>query len=214
MLRAGMESSLDQGCMLEIPFYLASLAEALLAAGRAGDASLVIDEALERSHRTAERWVESDLYRRRAQLRLGFHRRTWRGRSEISCGHSRRRVQWMPGFGNSLPAGTSPASGPSRANGKRRMICSRRSTAGSPRALTPPTLRRPGRCSTSSVDFRSWAMGRHPAPVPDTAAVRRKPAVRTTNVRFHALSADSPSAADMGARWPGRQHLTDSVEKL
>jgi predicted ATPase len=56
--------------MLEIPFYLALLAEALLASGRAGEASVIIDEALERSRRTAERWVEPELYRRRAQLRL------------------------------------------------------------------------------------------------------------------------------------------------
>ncbi|MCE3247216.1 MAG: hypothetical protein K0R41_1041, partial [Geminicoccaceae bacterium] len=69
-MRAGIETSLDQGCMLEIPFYLALLAEALLASGRAGEASVIIDEALERSRRTAERWVEPELYRRRAQLRL------------------------------------------------------------------------------------------------------------------------------------------------
>jgi class 3 adenylate cyclase len=69
-MRAGMESSLDQGCMLEIPFFLALLAEALLASGRVGEASVIIDEALERSRRTAERWVEPELYRRRAQLRL------------------------------------------------------------------------------------------------------------------------------------------------
>jgi predicted ATPase len=56
--------------MLEIPFFLALLAEALLASGRVGEASVIIDEALERSRRTAERWVEPELYRRRAQLRL------------------------------------------------------------------------------------------------------------------------------------------------
>jgi predicted ATPase len=56
--------------MLEIPFYLALLADALLAFGRAGEARVTIDEALERSHRTAERWVEPELYRRRAQLRV------------------------------------------------------------------------------------------------------------------------------------------------
>jgi predicted ATPase len=69
-MRAGIRTSLDQGCILEIPFYLALLAEALLASGRAEEARMSIDEALERSCRTAERWVEPELYRRRAQLRL------------------------------------------------------------------------------------------------------------------------------------------------
>ena len=70
LMRAGIRTSLDQGCTLEIPFYLALLAEALLASGRAEEARMSIDEALERSCRTAERWVEPELYRRRAQLRL------------------------------------------------------------------------------------------------------------------------------------------------
>jgi class 3 adenylate cyclase/tetratricopeptide (TPR) repeat protein len=70
-LRAGIRTSLDQGCILEIPFYLALLAEALLAFGRPGEARVTIDEALERSRRTGERWIEPELYRRRAQLRLG-----------------------------------------------------------------------------------------------------------------------------------------------
>jgi hypothetical protein len=39
-------------------------------------------------------------------------------------------------------------------------------------------------CSTSSADVRSWARSRDPAPVPGTAAVRRKPAVRAVYVRF------------------------------
>jgi class 3 adenylate cyclase len=69
-MRAGIETSLDQGCILEIPFYLALLAEVLLASGRAEEASVVIDEAFERSRRTAEGWVEPELYRRRAELRL------------------------------------------------------------------------------------------------------------------------------------------------
>ena len=43
-------------------------------------------------------------------------------------------------------------------------------------------------------------MSRHRAPVPGAAAVRRKPAVRTAYVRFHALSAASPSAADIAER--------------
>ena len=57
------------------------------------------------------------------------------------------------------------------------------------------------------------AMGRHPRPVPGMTAVRRNPAVGTAYVRFHALSAGSPSAADTPVRWPGGQYLTDSVEK-
>ena len=69
-MQAGIATSLDQGCILEIPFYLALLAEALLASGRAEEASVVIDEAFERSRRTAERWIEPELYRRRAELRL------------------------------------------------------------------------------------------------------------------------------------------------
>ena len=50
-------------------------------------------------------------------------------------------------------------------------------------------------------------------PVPGMTAVRRNPAVGTAYVRFHALSAGSPSAADTPVRWPGGQYLTDSVEK-
>jgi len=52
------------------------------------------------------------------------------------------------------------------------------------------------------------ATGRHPAPVPGTAAVRQKPAVRTPYVRFPAIPAASPSGADMaaggleGSTWP------------
>jgi hypothetical protein len=69
-MRAGIETSLEQGCMLEIPYYLALLSEALLGSGRAEEASAVINEAFERSRRTAERWVEPELYRRRAEVRL------------------------------------------------------------------------------------------------------------------------------------------------
>jgi hypothetical protein len=48
------------------------------------------------------------------------------------------------------------------------------------------------------------AMGRHPATMPSTTAVRRS---RAAYVGFPAVSAASPGAADMAARWPERQYL-------
>ena len=148
-MRAGIRTSLDQGCTLEIPFYLALLAEALLASGRAEEARMSIDEALERSCRTAERWVEPELYRRRAQLRLAAPLQDLAGAVEISRGHSRPRAQCRPGFGSSGPPPISPAFGPSSESGRRRTTCWHQSTAGSPRASTPPTSRTPRGCSTS-----------------------------------------------------------------
>jgi AAA ATPase domain/Adenylate and Guanylate cyclase catalytic domain len=69
-LRAGIETSLAQGYAIEVPYYLTLLSEACLVAGRFDDARKSLDQAIERSERTGERWVEPELYRRRAQLRL------------------------------------------------------------------------------------------------------------------------------------------------
>ena len=60
------------------------------------------------------------------------------------------RVPSRPGRWNCAPPPASHASGSSRASAMRPVSCWPRSTTGSPRALTPPTSRRPGRCLTNS----------------------------------------------------------------
>jgi tetratricopeptide (TPR) repeat protein len=69
-LDAGIKASLAQGYALEVPYYLARLSQAYLVAGQVDEARIALDEAIERSERTGERWVEPELYRQRGQLRL------------------------------------------------------------------------------------------------------------------------------------------------
>ena len=67
------------------------------------------------------------------------------GRSPSPAG--RKRNRW-----NCAPRPIWRGYGASKAGGPRRMNCSRRSTAGSPKGSTPPTSRTPRRCSTRSCD--------------------------------------------------------------
>ena len=80
-----------------------------------------------------------------------------------------------------------------------------------------PVLSKPARsyrCSRDQLDVAYWAMSRRPRPGARMAAVRWSPAVRAAHVRFPAVSAASPSAADMAATWPGRQYLTRSRRQV
>ena len=57
-----------------------------------------------------------------------------------------------------------PPSGSSRAAGPKPMSCSHRSTAGSPKALTRPTCRKPRRCWRRSPDLTATTPGQTPTP--------------------------------------------------
>jgi hypothetical protein len=140
----------------------------------------LLAEALERAERTGEQWYEAELHRCRGELLLARPDPITRGPKPASPGRSWLRASKAPGCGSCALRPASPTSGATRADVPRPITCSRRSTAGSPRASTPPTSRMPRRCSTSSVDFRSCEGFRMPAgrDVAGSAEGRRPKAAR------------------------------------
>ena len=122
-----------------------------------GEALKLLDEALARTDRLEERWFEADLHRLKGEALLACSpERASRGRSLLPPSSGSRAEQsarlWELRAATSLARLWRDQGKPRR--GPR--ACSRRSTAGSPRASIPPTSRTPRRCSTSSVNFRSW----------------------------------------------------------
>ena len=63
---------------------------------------------------------------------------------------TRWRFAWIPLGVHMVEIATLLAYGKAKANNPQHVTCWLASTAGSPKALTPPTCRRPGRC------WRSW----------------------------------------------------------
>ena len=146
-MRQGLAAYRATGAELGTAVLSGLLAEAYGTGGQAEEGLRVLAEALAAVHNTGERWYEAELYRLKGDLLLALSadhqaeaeacfqqalavaRRQQAKSWELRAAMSLSRLWQQPG-----QAGRSPRS------------CWPRSTAGSPRALTPPTSRRPRRC--------------------------------------------------------------------
>lgn len=71
-LRAAIEQFKETGARLRLPYYLALVADIALAAGRLDEGMAAIEEALERSRATEERWWDAELHRVRGNVLLAL----------------------------------------------------------------------------------------------------------------------------------------------
>jgi class 3 adenylate cyclase len=131
-LREGLAGR--RGATRSRPYGLAGLAEALARQGEHGASLVAAREGLETQKQTGQRRWEAELHRLEGIALCGL-RRLEEGQTaleEASRDGSRQRLT------SCAPRRASPGCGVSRASGPKRVICSRRFTAGSPRASTPP----------------------------------------------------------------------------
>jgi predicted ATPase len=68
--REGTAEKRAQGTLLNLPFFLALMAECCEAAGRTNEAEALLAEALDLTEATDERWFEAELHRLRGDCRL------------------------------------------------------------------------------------------------------------------------------------------------
>ena len=120
-------------------YFLMLLADAWLRLGRPDEALAAIKEGLARAEATGEHFCSAELHRLRARACLardacdaGLPRPLSTPRSSLPVIDRRASSSFEP------PA-ISPGSGPTGASGGMPTTCSRLSTAGSPKASTPPT---------------------------------------------------------------------------
>ncbi len=148
LLRSGWAAYRATGTEMWTPYNTALLARACDIAGQIEEGVTLLDDALQIVERTGQRWFAAELNRNKGQLllRQGYpeaaeelyqqspeHRR---GAGGQALGIARRRE----------PRPAPPRPGPPR---RSPATFSRRSTAGSPRASTPPISKTQRRCSTS-----------------------------------------------------------------
>jgi DNA-binding SARP family transcriptional activator/predicted ATPase len=67
-LRTAIDSFLQTGAQLRMPYYLALLADALLRSGQAAAGLEAVEQAFSHSRETNERWWDAELHRQRAVL--------------------------------------------------------------------------------------------------------------------------------------------------
>ena len=146
-MRQGIAAWRATGAELQLPYYLALLAEAYGKAGQAEEGLRVLAEALTAVHKTGERQHEAELYRLKGELLL--QQATGSDDEAETCLHQALDIaRHQQAKSLELRAAMSlSACGSARASAPRPTRCWRPSTAGSPRGLTPLTCRRPGRCS-------------------------------------------------------------------
>ena len=149
-LRSAMATIRAIGTAAELPWYLALLAGAHATVGQTAEGLDAIAEALALVASTNERFYEAEIYRVKGELLLKQGGSNTAAEAE-SCFHQAldiARVQAAKSW--ELRAATSLGRlWAERGGAPRPATCSRRSTAGSPRASIPPTSRTPRRCSTS-----------------------------------------------------------------
>jgi predicted ATPase len=135
----GLATTRAAGKEREVPLASALLAEAYQRAGQAAEGLAVLEGPLSRIARTGEGWMEAELHRVKGDLLMALPRRDPGDAEErfhraIAIARQQNARMWEL---RRRPA--SPGCGAIRAEVPRRTTSSRQSTAGSPRALTPPT---------------------------------------------------------------------------
>ena len=145
-LRQGLMALYVSGIEIARLYFLALLAEAYGTIGQPAAGLEVLAEALTRVDTTRDRWYEPEIYRLKGALLL---QQSADNHAEAqTCFHSAldvARAQQAKSLELRIAVSLSRLW---QHQGQRAEAydCSRRSTAGSPRALTPPTSRRPRRC--------------------------------------------------------------------
>jgi predicted ATPase len=147
LLRSGAAAYRATGAEAWVPYQIALLARACEIAGQIEEAVDLLDDALQVSKRTGERWLDAELNRHKGRLLL---RQGHSGAAEelyrkaLSIAAEQEAKLW-----ELRAAASSPGSAATRAATSKPATSSRPSTAGSPRASTPPTSKKQRRCWTS-----------------------------------------------------------------
>ena len=146
-VRQGITAYRATGAALHVPYFCTLLADVCDHLGHPTDGLQALAEAHTLVEQHEERWWEAEVCRLRGVLLL---RQTGTPQAEAEAwlqqalDVARRQEAKVAGAaGRHEPE---PACGSSRASVPKPASCWHRSTAGSPRALTPPTCRRPRRC--------------------------------------------------------------------
>ena len=147
-MQQGLAAWCATGAAVFQPYGLALLAEASAQVGQVEAGLTLLAEALTVTNDTGERRWDAELHRLQGELLLArAAEQRHRGGNLLSSGPGRG----PPPAGEILGAAgryePALACGSARASAPRPTRCWRPSTAGSPRASTLPTSRRPGRCS-------------------------------------------------------------------
>jgi predicted ATPase len=146
-IRQGFATVRAMGIGVAWPWWLATLAEACGQVGQLDEGLRAVEEALAAVQRNEEGHYEAEVYRLKGELLLQeapTHQEAAEAQFQQALAVARRRQakSWE------LRAATSLSRlWQHRVSSKQRTTCWRRSTAGSPRALTLPTSRKPGRYS-------------------------------------------------------------------
>ena len=136
-MRQGLAAHQASGSELALPYFLAMLAEACGRVGQVAEGVHVLAEALTVVQQWGGYWWQAELYRLQGALRLAQADPGQRPTDPSAASRPRR---W-----SCAPPRASPASGSSRASTPKPTSCWRRSMAGSPKAGTPRTSKRPKR---------------------------------------------------------------------
>ncbi len=137
LLRSGLAAYRATAAESWVPYHIALLARGCELAGQVEEALTLLDDALQIAERTGERWFAAELNRHKGRLLLR------QGHSEAAEELYRKALSIAEDQGAKLwelrAAVSLARSGASRASAQRPATFSRRYTAGSPRASTPPT---------------------------------------------------------------------------
>ena len=149
-VRQGITAYRATGAALHVPYFCTLLADVCDHLGHPTDGLQALAEAHTLVEQHEERWWEAEVCRLRGVLLL---RQTGTSQGEAETWLQQAldvaRRQEAKVAGAARRHEPEHACGSSRASGPKRTSCWRRSTAGSPRALTPPTCRRLRHCSKS-----------------------------------------------------------------
>ena len=137
-IQEGMAALRATGFELARPRFLCSLAEACMEAGRLDDALDALTEALAAADQREERQAEAEIHRLKGELLLQA-KPTPKKREIALSERSRSRASRAQSRSNCVRPSASRGCLHRRAVATRRARCSPKSTAGSPKASTPPT---------------------------------------------------------------------------
>ena len=147
-VRQGIAAWRATGAALLVPYFCTVLAEVSDHLGHTEDGLQALAEAHTLVEQHEERWWEAEIYRLRGVLLLRqpgtpqAEAETWLQRAlDVARRQEAKSLELRAAMSLSAPVA---AAGQARRSPRR---CWRRSMAGSPRALTPLTCRRPRRCS-------------------------------------------------------------------
>ena len=154
-MRQSLAALRATGIELGQSYYPTLFAEAYGHGGQADEALAVLATALALVETTGGRWWEAELQRLKGELLLAPAGTGHQGegtRAKVADAETCLRQalavarRSRPGPWSCVRPSAWPGYGRARASALRPTRCWRRSTVGSPKALTPPTSRRPGRC--------------------------------------------------------------------